>query len=102
MVFVIAEIKAAEGRLEELISEFHNLIPKVKLEKGCLEYKIARDVQTEIGLQSPVRKDAFTVLETWQDLNALMDHLAAPPLQSFLKTAQAMLAGIKVQVLEPA
>jgi quinol monooxygenase YgiN len=102
MVFVIAEINAVEGKLEELIREFHKLIPKVKAEKGCLEYKIARDIPTKIGLQSPIRKDAFTVIETWQDLDALMEHLAAPPLNDFLKTAREMLAGIKVQVLEPA
>jgi quinol monooxygenase YgiN len=102
MIHVIATIRTAPGRRADFLAAFRDLVPHVKAEPGCLEYTPAIDVASGLGPQPPVRDDVVTVVEKWQDLEALKRHLAAPHVSQFLARSKDLLAGLEIQVLSPA
>jgi quinol monooxygenase YgiN len=102
MIHVIATIRTAPGRRDDFLAAFRDLVPQVKAEEGCIEYVPTIDVESGLAPQRALRSDVVTVVEKWQDLNALRSHLAAPHVQRFLETAKDLLGGLEIQVLAPA
>jgi quinol monooxygenase YgiN len=102
MIHVIATIGIVEGKREEFLKHFHDLIPHVLAEEGCVEYGPAVDLQTSLSVQPPVRPDVVTVIEKWEDLSALELHLVAPHMADYRKLVGDMVLGTEVCVLEPA
>lgn len=102
MIHVIATISTAPGRRAEFLAAFRELVPQVKAEAGCIEYGPTVDVASGLGPQPAVRDDVVTVVEKWQDLEALKRHLAAPHMSQFREQAKDLLAGLEIQVLAPA
>lgn len=102
MIHVIATIELAEGKREALLKRVHQLVPKVKAEKGCLEYGPAIDVPSGIKAQIPVRDNVITMVEKWADLKALEAHLSAPHMMEYREDVKGMVLGTKLQVLQPA
>src|SRR5262245_1495346 len=78
MIHVVAMIRLAPGRRADFLDEFRRLLPSVLAERGCLEYGPAIDVVTSMAGVSPAREDVVTVMEKWEDVQALKDHLSAP------------------------
>ncbi len=101
MIHVIATIQAAPGRREEFLQAFHELVPLVQAEKGCLEYGPAVDLATAVGT-GEVREDAVTVIEKWETEAALKDHLNAPHMQQYREKVKDLVTGVEIRVLEPA
>jgi quinol monooxygenase YgiN len=102
MIHVIANIELHAGRRDTFLVEFHKLVPLVLAEDGCIEYGPAIDVPSGIGTQQPIRDDVVTVVEKWQSLDHLKQHLAAPHMQDYRVTVREMVVGTKLFVLEPA
>ncbi len=102
MIHVIATIRSAAGRREDFLAGFRELVPQVKAETGCIEYGPTVDVASGLPPQPAVRNDVVTVVEKWQDLDALKRHLASPHVSKFLESSKDLLAGLQIQVLEPA
>jgi quinol monooxygenase YgiN len=102
MIHVIATIELAPGRREAFLSEFRRLVPQVRAESGCLEYGATIDVQTGIAAQPPVREDVVTVVEKWETLEALQQHLVAPHMQEYRAKVKDMVRKIELRVLQPA
>jgi quinol monooxygenase YgiN len=102
MIFVIATIQLAPGKRADFLKEFHALVPKVHAEEGCIEYGPTIDVATLIPAQPPVRDDVVTVVEKWASLEALQAHLMAPHMLEYRGKVKAFVAGVSLQVLEPA
>ena len=102
MIHVIANIDLAPGKRDAFLEEFHRLMPQVRAEKGCLEYAPAVDVATNIPVQSPARPNTVTVIEKWADLPSLEAHLNAPHVVVYRERVKNMLAGLKLQILQPA
>jgi len=102
MIHVIATIETVAGKREEFLKHFHDLIPKVLAEAGCLEYGPVIDLQTNLSAQPPVRPDVVTVIEKWEDLSALEQHLVAPHMADYRKLVKDLVVGTQVCVLEPA
>lgn len=102
MIHVIATIELAEGQREAFLAEFRALVPKVRAEKGCLEYGPAVDVASGIAAQGPVRGDVVTVVEKWIDLAALKAHLMAPHMEEYRPRVKHLVRSTTLQVLEPA
>jgi quinol monooxygenase YgiN len=101
MIHVIATIRTAPGRRDDFLAAFRALVPEVKAEGGCIEYGPTIDVASGLAPQPPLRNDVVTVVEKWQDLDALKRHLAAPHVSQFLERSKDLLAGLEIHVLAP-
>jgi quinol monooxygenase YgiN len=75
MIHVIATVEFVPGKRDAFLAEFHRLVPLVQAEKGCLEYGPTVDQPTAIPVQIPVREQVVTVVEKWENLEALQAHL---------------------------
>ena len=102
MIHVIATIELAEGKREAFLAEFHKVMEPVPHEKGCLEYGPAIDVDSGIPVQGPIRASVVTVVEKWESLDALKAHLQAPHMTEYRARVKDCVAGVQLQVLEPA
>lgn len=102
MISVVATIRTAPGEREAVLRAFAEIVPQVRAEQGCLEYVPMVDIASGISAQGAVRGNVVTVVEKWQDLDALRQHLAAPHLVHFLEATKSKLAGLEIQVLSPA
>ena len=102
MIYVIAEIGVSDGKRDEFLAAFRELVPLVRAEAGCIDYGPAIDVATPIEIQQPVRPHTVTVIERWESLESLQDHLQAPHMQAHREQVKEMVTGIQIQILEPA
>jgi quinol monooxygenase YgiN len=100
MIHVIATIQTAAGRRDDLLAAFRDLVPLVRAEVGCIEYGPAVDVDTPINSRA-ARSDVVTVVEKWESVAALTDHLAAAHMKTFRGRVKDVVAGVDIRVLEP-
>ena len=101
MIHVIATIHTAAGRRNDFLAAFGELVPLVRAEAGCLEYGPAVDCEASVSGQPPARDDVVTVVEKWQSLAALQDHLAAPHMLRYRDKVKDIVAGVGKSALEP-
>lgn len=102
MIHVIATITAQPGRRDELLAEFHKLVPQVHAEAGCIEYGPAIDADSGIDGQKSVGDDSFLVIEKWESLDHLRDHLAAPHMAAYRERVKDLISGVTLNVLQSA
>ena len=102
MIIVLATVELAEGRRDEFLAAFHQVVPLVRAEEGCLEYGPTVDAVTEIDKQAPLREHTVVVVEKWESLDALNAHLVAPHMGDYRERVQDLVTGMNLQVLEPA
>ena len=101
MIIVIATVQVTAGRRAELLERFLRLVPLVRAEAGCLEYGPAVDLETRLPAQGDLDPDRFVVLEKWDSLEALEDHLIAPHMIEYRTDVKGMIDGVDLQVLAP-
>ena len=102
MICVIATIETIDGRRDELLAVFRNLVPTVRAEEGCIEYIPMIDSATGMAAQSPVRENVVTVVEKWESVAALEAHLATPHMADFRRATEPLRLRLRLQVLQPA
>ncbi|MCC9605242.1 antibiotic biosynthesis monooxygenase [Blastopirellula sp. JC732] len=102
MIHVIATIELEPGLRNQFLSAFHELVPLVHAEKGCIEYGPTVDVETGLGPQLPLREDVVTVVEKWETIEDLKAHLAAPHMDDYRQKVHEIVKGMQIQVLKPA
>jgi quinol monooxygenase YgiN len=102
MIHVIATIQVRPGRRDDFLTALRRIVPLVRAESGCVEYGPAVDLATPIAAQAPVRDDVVTVVEKWENLNALEAHLAAPHMADYREQVMEIVSGVQIQILEPA
>ena len=102
MVIVVATIELETGRRDEFLKEFHQVVPLVREEQGCIEYGPTVDVPTTIPAQPEARDDVVTVVEKWESIEALEAHLVAPHMLEYRKRVKSLVKQTTIQVLEPA
>jgi len=102
MIHVIATVEVVAGRREAFLAEFRKLVPLVRAENGCLEYGPAVDIASGAPAQVPLRPNVVTVVEKWESLDALRAHLQAPHMIEYRARVKDLVAGVQLQVLEPA
>ena len=102
MIHVIATLHAAPGRGTDLRREFKQIVPLVQAEKGCLEYTPTLDIDSGLPGLPPARADVLTVVEKWESVAALEDHLRASHMVAYRAKVKDVLAGAEIRVLEPA
>jgi quinol monooxygenase YgiN len=102
MLHVIATIEIATGKREDFLKAFHEIVPLVRSEEGCLAYGPAVDFTTNLPAQPPLRPNVVTVVEQWESLEHLEAHLIAPHMMSYRQKVKELVKGVTLQVLEPA
>ena len=102
MICVIARIEVAQGRRDDFLTRFREVIPKVLDETGCLEYGPMVDVPTSIGAQEAPRDQVVTVVEKWESVEALEAHLIAPHMLEYRKSVKDLVVGTSLEILQPA
>jgi quinol monooxygenase YgiN len=102
MIHVVATITLNPGTRAAFLDVFRWLTPLVRGEDGCVEYQATVDVQTTLAVQDPPRPDVVTVVEKWAGVDALYAHTTAPHMAEYRARVKGYVAGVKLQVLEPA
>jgi len=102
MIHVIATIECNEGKRDALIEEFKKNVQNVLAEDGCIAYGPTIDTESGFGPQGPLRENVVTIIEQWASLDALKAHIASPHMATYREKVKDYVAGVSLQVLEPA
>ena len=101
MISVIATIQIKPGSRAEFLKHFIANVPAVCGEVGCIEYFPAIDVATEIAIQTTNANDVV-VIEKWESVAALNDHLAAPHMLAYQAAVKDLVESVSLRVLTEA
>jgi quinol monooxygenase YgiN len=101
MIYVIATIELKSGCREAFLDIFHRNIPNVKAEKGCIRYEPTVDVDSGLPVQIGLRDDVVTIVEAWEDLDALQAHLKTPHMAAYREEVKDLVNQVSLQVLKP-
>jgi len=101
MITVLASIRVKKGGLSDFLEIFKANVPHVRKEKGCLGYFPAVDIDAGLPGQS-FDENVVTVVEKWEDLEALREHTGTPHMLAYRKKAKDLVEGISVKVLREA
>ena len=102
MIRVAAIITAQPGRREEVLALFRANMAAVQAEAGCLEYQPFVDAEGFGGFQAAIGPDAFVVLESWENAEALKAHAAAPHMVAYGRASKPLVAERKIHIFAPA
>ena len=101
MIHVIASIRVKAGRVSEFLELFKANVPNVKAEKGCVTYVPTVDIDAHHPLQQ-MDEQVVTVIETWESLEALGDHLQAPHMLAYREKVAGMVEELSLKILSEA
>ncbi len=101
MINVIASIRVKAGKRSEFLEIFKSNVPKVRAEKGCIEYFPTVDVDSGLPPQS-LDENVVTIIEKWESLEALRDHLVAPHMLAYKGKVKDIVEGLSLKVLREA
>jgi quinol monooxygenase YgiN len=99
MIHVLAIITTKPGMHAKVLELFHDNMPAVHAEKGCIEYGPVVDTETSPAKFGP---DTFVVVEKWETPADLKAHAAAPHMAAYAAKVKDMVAGRAIHVLDPA
>ena len=101
MIHVIASITIKEGRKDEFLQIFKANVENVVKEKGCIEYAPTVDIDANIPPQI-LDENVVTIIEKWESLEALMEHLSAPHMLAYREKVKDIVENISIKVLQDA
>ena len=102
MIVVIATIEVRENKREAFLAEFHKVVPLVRAETGCLEYFPNTDFAADLPIPVASRPNVVTIVEKWESFAALKTHLGAPHMAEYRVRVKDLVAGVQLQILQPA
>ena len=102
MIHVVATISLYPGTRPAFLEVFRWLTPQVQNEDGCIEYQATIDVPTTLAIQEGPRPDVVTVVEKWENLEALYSHTSAPHMAEYRARVKDFVSGVNLLVMEPA
>ncbi len=98
MINVLAAISVKPGKRDEFVQIFKANVPNVRAEAGCIEYAPTIDVDAELEPQV-LDASMVTVIEKWESLEALRDHLVAPHMVAYKEQVKDIVDGVSLKVL---
>jgi quinol monooxygenase YgiN len=101
MINVIASIRVKAGRLSDFLEIFKANMIKVREERGCIEYFPTVDIDAELPPQI-LDENVVTIIERWENLEALRDHLKAPHMLAYREKVKDMVEDTSIKVLKKA
>jgi quinol monooxygenase YgiN len=102
VIRLVVFLTAKPGRRDELLAEFLKIVPTVRAEKGCVEYGPYVDTPNAGPIQDKIDPDAFVVLESWESLEDLGAHAAAPHMAEYGRKVKDLIANRVLHVLSSA
>ena len=101
MISVIASIRVKAGRRSEFLEIIKSNVPSVREERGCIEYLPAADIDADLPPQT-LDENVVTIIEKWESLEALRDHLKAPHMLAYREKVKDIVEDLSIKVLEEA
>jgi quinol monooxygenase YgiN len=101
VIHVLAIITTEPGMREQVLKEFHAVMPAVHAENGCIEYGPAIDAKDLGTFQTRLGPDVFVVIEKWDSIEAQDAHLAAPHMVAYAEKTKDMVSSRVIHVLAP-
>ena len=101
MINVIASICIETGSLSDFLEIFRANMLKVREEKGCVEYVPLVDIDAKLAPQT-LDDNVVTIIEKWESLQALRDHLEAPHMLAYREKVKNIVTGLSLKVLKEA
>ena len=102
MIHVVAIVTALPGQRQAVLEAFHENMPAVHAEPGCISYQPVVDAGDFGRMQTKIGEDTFMVLETWASADALRAHAAAPHMAAYAEKTKPMLASRTIHILAAA
>jgi len=101
MIYVIASIHVKKGRLQDFIEVFKSNVPDVREERGCIQYSPTVDINADLPPQI-LDENVVTIIECWDSLDALRDHLATPHMLAYREKVKGIVEDTSIKVLQEA
>jgi quinol monooxygenase YgiN len=102
MIHVIASVRVKTGMLDHFLELLKSTAHQVREEKGCVQYVPAVDIVSGLPPQI-LDANVVTVIEKWESLEALRNHLRTPHMVAFFEKRKGMVEeGSIVKVLQEA
>jgi quinol monooxygenase YgiN len=99
MVRVIASVKVKSGKVEEFLKIFKTNVPLVMAEKGCIQYVPTIGIDADLPSQV-IDEHVVTIIETWESLEDLRAHLAAPHMIAYREKVSDTVENVTIKVLK--
>ncbi len=99
MVHVMAILTAVDGRRDALLAEFKKNMPTVQLERGCVQYEPAIDIEGGPDTLTRIGPNAFMVIEQWESPDALAAHAASAHMAEYAGRVKELLLSRVIYVL---
>lgn len=100
MINVIAVITAKPGQRDNVLAAIAENLPKVRAEKGCIEYGPSIDAAGVAG-KGVLGPDTVVIIEKWESMEDLKAHAAAPHMAQYAANTKDLLESRLIHVLEP-
>lgn len=100
MIHVVVVTELKEGKREAFLEEFRKVVPLVRQENGCLEYGPTIDVEVDADLIPPASPNRVTIIERWESVEALQDHLVAPHMIEYRPTVKDYVESVQAMVTQ--
>ncbi|NLD37717.1 MAG: antibiotic biosynthesis monooxygenase [Desulfatiglans sp.] len=101
MINVIATVHVKKGKVQEFLKLFKTIVPKVRAEKGCINYFPAVDFKTGLPPQE-LDENMVTIMERWESLEDLINHISAPYMAEHLEKEKDLVEKSSIKILKEA
>lgn len=99
MINVIATIHVKTGKMNDYLNILKLNLPLFAQEQGCIEYFPTVDVPTRLPIQF-LDENVITIIEKWETMEDLMNHLKAPHYLAYKKDVKDMVEKVLISVLK--
>ena len=102
MIHVIATVKLKLDMRDDFLELLNSIAHKVREENGCIRYVPTIDLVSGLPPQV-LEENTVTLIEAWESLEALRNHLATPHMAFFFEKRKGMVAdGSSLKILQEA
>lgn len=102
MINVIAIITTKPGKREEVLRAFHEIVPVVLEEEGCIEYGPTIDAADAGSIQTQLGSNTFVVVEKWSSTATLAAHGKSDHMTAYGAKVKHLIDDRVIHVLSPA
>lgn len=104
MIYVLATVELKDaGHRAEFLKILNGNVPNVRAEKGCIMYQPSVDFASGLSAQKRVSDKHVTIIECWESMAHLQDHLKAPHMATYREAVKPHVAApTALTVVEPA
>jgi quinol monooxygenase YgiN len=99
MIYGVVSVRVKAGKFRDWLELFKSNAIRVRQEKGCIQYIPVVDIDVGLPIQA-LDKNVITILETWESLEVLRDHLAAPHMAAYFEKEKDLVEGVSLKMLQ--